>query len=133
MRVPERRASGIPVRRDRGARGGPCGCWRSREQPSLPTGSALVGDAYIASGWTAFFQTAVAAAAALLGLPLVGVSLNIALIADSPKHRARAREALQPGSAPMVADDRTERAAQNQNSISPRTVYELSAEVIGTP
>jgi modulator of FtsH protease len=54
----------------------------------------LATDAYHAAAWTSFFQAVVAAAAALVGLLFVAVSLNVAFIADSPKHRARAREAL---------------------------------------
>jgi hypothetical protein len=47
-----------------------------------------------ALAWQAFFQAVVAAAAALLGLLFVSVSLHVAAVTDSPQHRARAREAL---------------------------------------
>jgi len=50
--------------------------------------------AYRAAAWTAYYQAVVAAAAALLGLLFVAVTFNVALVLDSAKHRARAREAL---------------------------------------
>src|SRR5215831_3432301 len=53
-----------------------------------------VGEAYSAASWTPYFQAVVAAAAALLGLLFVSVTFNVALVVDSARHRARAREAL---------------------------------------
>ena len=50
--------------------------------------------AYDAVAWQPFFQAVVAAAAALLGLLFVAASLRIAVVTDSARHRARAREAL---------------------------------------
>jgi modulator of FtsH protease len=50
--------------------------------------------AYEPGAWQAYFQAIVAAAAALLGLLFVAASLRIAVVTDSARHRARAREAL---------------------------------------
>jgi modulator of FtsH protease len=53
-----------------------------------------MGRAYDPRVWQSFFQSVVAAAAALLGLLFVAASVRISVVTDSPRHRARAREAL---------------------------------------
>jgi modulator of FtsH protease len=53
-----------------------------------------MGRSYDPGAWQPFFETVVAAAAALLGLLFVAASVRISVVADSPRHRARAREAL---------------------------------------
>ena len=52
--------------------------------------------------WLEFFFTVAAAAAALTGLIVVGLSINAAFIASSPTHRAHARATLVVLSATMV-------------------------------
>jgi modulator of FtsH protease len=53
-----------------------------------------LGRAYDPGAWQPFFEAVVAAAAALLGLLFVAASVRVAVVTDSPRHRARAREAL---------------------------------------
>jgi modulator of FtsH protease len=53
-----------------------------------------VNAAFHAASWISYFQAVVAAAAALLGLLFVAVSLNVDRVLDTPRHRGRAREAL---------------------------------------
>ena len=53
-----------------------------------------MGRAYDPAAWQTFFETVVAGAAALLGLLFVAASVRVAVVTDSPRHRARAREAL---------------------------------------
>jgi modulator of FtsH protease len=44
--------------------------------------------------WRPFFDTVVAASAALLGLLFVAASVRTQVVTESPRHRSRAREAL---------------------------------------
>ena len=53
-----------------------------------------MGRSYDPGAWQPFFETVVPAAAALLGLMFVAASVRISVVTDSPRHRARAREAL---------------------------------------
>lgn len=54
------------------------------------------------SHWVEFFVTVATAAAALTGLIVVGLSINVAYIASSPTHRAHARATLVVLTATMV-------------------------------
>ena len=54
----------------------------------------MIGTSYDPGAWQVFFEAVVAAAAALLGLLFVAASLRITVVTESPRHRARAREAL---------------------------------------
>jgi hypothetical protein len=53
-----------------------------------------MSEAYHPGAWQPFFEAVGAAAAALLGLLFVAASLRITVVTESPRHRARAREAL---------------------------------------
>ena len=53
-----------------------------------------MGFAYRPEAWQTMFATVAVAAATLMGLLFIGLSLNLRIIVDNPVHLARAREAM---------------------------------------